>query len=145
MRYFDTSILTPLIREEKSSSRVTQFVGGLPKGELATSHWTEVEFASLLARHVRMGAIQGEEARETDAVFNKIVRRSFVVLALTAEDCDLARRYLHKYETRLQAGDALHLAIAGNRGADAIYTLDKAMIKAGRVLGLPVSSGIDME
>lgn len=76
MCYFDTSFLTPLIREEKTSSRVARFIAGLPIGELAISQWTEVEVASLLARHVRMGAIRGDEAREADALFEKIVRRS---------------------------------------------------------------------
>jgi antitoxin (DNA-binding transcriptional repressor) of toxin-antitoxin stability system len=42
----------------------------------------------------------------------------------------------------LRAGDALHLAIAGNHQADAIYSLDKVMIKAGKILDLPVSMGM---
>jgi hypothetical protein len=77
MRYFDTSFLAPLLREEKTSSRIGRF-----------------------------------------------------------------RRYLDNYETGLRAGDALHLAIAGNHRAKAIYSLDKTMIKAGKILGLPVSAGI---
>jgi predicted nucleic acid-binding protein len=81
MCYFDTSFLTPLVREEKTSSRVARFMAGLTAGELAISQWTEVEVASLLARHVRMGAIQSDEAREGDALFENIVHRSFVVLS----------------------------------------------------------------
>jgi hypothetical protein len=42
----------------------------------------------------------------------------------------------------LRAGDALHLAIAGNRQAAAIYSLDKGLLMAGRLLDLPVSMGI---
>ncbi len=125
MCYFDTSFLTPLIREEKTSSRVARFIAGLPIGELAISQWTEVEVASLLARHVRMGAIRGDEAREADALFEKIVRRSFVVLSPGSGDYILARRYLRDYETGLRAGDALHLAIAGNHQAEAIYSLTR--------------------
>jgi uncharacterized protein len=142
MRYFDTSFLTPLILEERNSSRIAWFVGALPAGELAISRWTEVEFASLLARDVRMGALRGDEAREADALFEDVVRQSFVVLSPGAEDFALARRYLHNFETGLRAGDALHLAIAGNSQADAIYSLDKSMIKAGKILDLPVSMGI---
>jgi predicted nucleic acid-binding protein len=139
MCYFDTSFLTPLIREEKTSSRVARFIAGLPTGELAISEWTEVEVASLLARHVRMGTIRSDEAREADALFENIVRQSFVVLSPGSGDYILARRYLHNYETGLRAGDALHLAIAGNHQADAIYSLDRTMIKAGKILDLPVS------
>jgi uncharacterized protein len=142
MCYFDTSFLTPLIREEKTSSRVARFMAGLTAGELAISQWTEVEVASLLARHVRMGAIQSDEAREVDALFENIVRRSFVVLSPGGSDYALARRYLRNTDTGLRAGDALHLAIAANHQADDIYSLDKTMIKAGNILGLPVSIGI---
>jgi len=142
MRYFDTSALTPLVREEDTTSRMAEFVALLPAGELAVSRWTEVEFASLLARHVRMGAIQGGDAAGLDALFEDVIRQSFVVWSLRDEDYALARRYLRRYETGLRAGDALHLAIAGNRGAEVVYSLDKGMIKAGKALGLPMSRGI---
>lgn len=142
MRYFDTSALTPLVREEKTSSRMAEFVALQPAGRLAVSRWTEVEFASLLARHVRMGAIQGAEAREADAVFESVIRQSFVVWSLRDDDYALARSYLHNYETGLRAGDALHLAVARNRHAEAVYSLDRGMIEAGKILGVPVSRGI---
>jgi uncharacterized protein len=145
MRYFDTSFLTPLIREEKTSSRVARFVVGLTTGELAISLWTEVEVASLLARDVRMGVITGDEAKNADALFEDIVRQSFVVVSPSVDDYALARHHLHNYGTDLRAGDALHLAIAGNRRAEAIYSLDKPMIKAGKILGLPVSDGISAD
>ena len=54
------------------------------------------------------------------------------------DDFAVARRYLQRLETGLRAPDALHLAIAANRGAKTIYSLDKKLIAAGRILGLPV-------
>jgi predicted nucleic acid-binding protein len=142
MRYFDTSFLAPLLREEKTSSRIGRFMAGLPTEELAISRWTEVEFASLLARDVRMGVIGSDQARAAGALFEDVIQQSFVVLLPSADDYEMARRYLHNYETGLRAGDALHLAIAVNHRAKAIYSLDKTMIKAGKILGLPVSAGI---
>ena len=142
MHYFDTSFLAPLVRQERTSSRIGRFMAGLPTGELAISRWTEVEFASLLARDVRMGAIAGDEARMVDALLEDVIRQSFVVLLPSGDDYERARHYLRNYETGLRAGDALHLAIAGNHRAKAIYSLDKTMIKAGKILGLPVSAGI---
>jgi uncharacterized protein len=142
VRYFDTSFLAPLVREERTSLRIAQFIAGMPTGELAISRLTEVEVSSLLARDVRMRVIPADEARDADAFFDDIVRESFFVLLPGADDYALARRYLRAYETGLRAGDALHLAIAGNHQAEAIYTLDNAMIKAGKILGLPVSAGI---
>jgi uncharacterized protein len=145
MRYFDTSFLTPLIREEKTSAHVTRFVAELTTKELAISLWTEVEVASLLARDVRMGIITGDEAKKADALFEDMVRQSFVVVSPGGDDYALARRHLHNYRTGLRAGDALHLAIAGNHRAEAIYSLDESMIKAGKILGLPVSDGISAD
>jgi uncharacterized protein len=66
------------------------------------------------------------------------------VLLPGADDYDLARRYLHNHQTGLRAGDALHLAIAGNHRAKVIYSLDRQMIKAGEMLGLRVSTGISV-
>lgn len=142
MRYFDTSFLAPLVREEKASSRVARFMAGLPTGALAVSHWTEVEFASLVAREVRIGGLANDEAREANALFEDMISQSFVVLLPNAEDYRLARDYLHDYATGLRAGDALHLAIAANHRAEAIYSLDKSMIKSGKRLGLPMNVGI---
>ena len=91
MHYIDTSFLTPLFREERTTSRVGRFIAGLPTGELAISRWTEVEFASLLARDVRMGGIDEEEARDADALFMDVVLHSFIVLLPTGNDYELAR------------------------------------------------------
>ena len=57
-------------------------------------------------------------------------------------DFDRARVWLSSFETGLRAGDVLHLAIASNRGAETIYSLDKVMIAAGKALGVPTSAGI---
>ena len=111
-------------------------------GELAVSHWTHVEFSSLLAREVRTGGLDGPAARDADAQFEAVVAESFVVWLPVADDYSLAKRYLGSPESGLRAGDALHLAVAANRRAEAIYSLDKTMRKAGSVLGLPVSAGI---
>lgn len=142
MNYFNTRFLAPLIREEKTSARIARFMATLPIGQLAISRWTEVEFASSLARDVRMGGMDGEEARAADAFLEEVVTQSFVVWIPEGDDYDLARRYVRRYETGLRAGDALHLAIAANRRARAVYTLDETMLKAGRMLSLPASAAI---
>jgi uncharacterized protein len=142
MLYFDTSFLAPLIRQERTSAAVQRFMAELPAGELAVSHWTRVEFSSLLARDVRMGGVERAAADKADAQFEAIVAASFVVLLPNAADFDLAKTYLGNPETGLRAGDALHLAIAKTHRAEAILSLDKTLLKAGKILGLPVSMGI---
>ena len=71
-----------------------------------------------------------------------MVDESFAVLLPNGDDFNLAKKYLGRFETSLRAGDALHLAIATNHRAEAIYSLDKMFLKAGQVLGVPVSEGI---
>jgi prevent-host-death family protein len=44
--------------------------------------------------------------------------------------------------TGRRAGDALHLAVANNHRAAVIYSLDKTLLKAGKILDLPVKMGI---
>ncbi len=141
MHYFDTSYLVPLLVPEATSERVADFLRGLPPGDLAISHWTRLEFSSLLGREVRMGHLAAKTAALIDAQFQDLVERSFVVLLPTAQDFVLARNYLGHHRTGLRAGDALHLAIAHNHRAAAIYSFDKTLLKAGRRLGVSVSTG----
>ena len=142
MLYFDTSFLAPLVFPKSTSEEIAAFVGRLPVGELAVSHWTMVEFSSLIAREIRIGGVDAEAGARADARFDSLMDKSFTVLVPNADDFGLARQYLRTYETGLRAGDALHLAIAGNHRAAAIYSLDKRLVMAGKILRLPVSVGI---
>ena len=142
MLYFDTSFLAPLVLPESTSDRIAAFVRRLPVEDLTVSHWTRVEFSSLIARDVRMSVLDAAAGARADARFEAMVDASFAVLLPNADDFGLAKRYLGKFNTGLRAGDALHLAIAGNRQAEAIYSLDKGPLMAGRLLDLPVSMGI---
>lgn len=142
MLYFDTSFHAPLVLPESTSDKIAAFVRRLPVEELTVSHWTRVEFSSLIARDVRMSVLDAAAGARADARFEAMVDASFAVLLPSADDFGLAKRYLGKFNTGLRAGDALHLAIAGNRQAAAIYSLDKGLLMAGRLLDLPVSMEI---
>lgn len=142
MYYFDTSFLVPLILPEAASDPIARFFADLAGEDLAVSHWMRVEFSSLLAREVRMGGLSGEAAREADARLETMVDESFAVLLPNGDDYNLAKVYLSRFETRLRAGDSLHLAIASNRRAETVYSLDQTLLKAGQILGVSVSEGI---
>jgi predicted nucleic acid-binding protein len=142
MDYFDTSFLVPFFVAEPASDRVEQLLKRQTAGESATSRWTRVEFSAAIARQVRIGRLGTERARQVEAAFDELTTESFAILSPAAADFEVAQRFLRRYETGLRAGDALHLAIANNHAAMAIYSLDEGMLKAGRLLGLPVKSGI---
>ena len=57
MLHLDTSFLVPLILPEATSARIAGLFGDLPMDDLAVSHWTRVEFASLLGLKARMGSL----------------------------------------------------------------------------------------
>ena len=64
MVYFDTSFLAPLILPEATSVEIAAFFHGLPIEEFTVSHWTRIDFSSLVAREVRMGGLDAEQRRE---------------------------------------------------------------------------------
>jgi uncharacterized protein len=142
MLYFDTSFLTPLFRKETTTTSIEKFFGRQDVENLAISHWTRVEFSNVLARDVRMGIIDPPLALDLDRSFEGSIANTFTIILPDADDFGLCRRYLQRYETSLRLGDALHLAIAANHGAEKVYTLDNKLLKAGRLLGLPVATGI---
>jgi predicted nucleic acid-binding protein len=140
--YFDTSFLAPLILPEATSDKIAAFIRRLSAEEFTVSHWSRVEFSSLIAREARMGGLDVQAAAQADARFEAMVDESFSVLLPNADDFGLAKRYLGRFETGLRAGDALHLAVANNHRAAVIYSLDNAFLKAGKMLDLPVRMGI---
>ena len=142
MIYFDTSFLVPLFLPEATSRRVQQVLTEHQSDELTTSHWTRVEFSSMLAREVRTGGLPAQAARDADVQFETALAQSFTIVLPDRPDFDLCKRHLQQFDAALRAPDALHLAMASNRDARMFYTLDKKLIRAGKLLGLPVATGV---
>jgi len=142
MRYFDTSFLAPLILEEATSAKIEAHFAKLPAGELYVSHWTRVEFSSLVAREVRMGGLAESDALLAIAQFDELVADSFQILAPSVADFELAKAYIQHFATKLRAGDAMHLAIASNSGAKTLYTLDEGLLNAAKLMKVHASRGI---
>ena len=137
MIYLDTSFLTPLFREEATSAKVAAFLSRQAAGSLAVSKWTAVEFASLISRDVRMGALTSGQGRRLIAEFDSMVAASLVVLIPSGNDFDLAQEYVANFATQLRGPDALHLAVAHNNGVEFIATLDDGMLSAAKRLKIP--------
>lgn len=142
MLYFDTSFIAPLILEEAVSEKIEVFLGKLPVGELSISHWTRVEFSSLIAREVRMGGLPEPVALKAIIQFDELVAESFRVLVPGPADYELAKGYIQHFATKLRAGDALHLAVVHNHAIKTFYTLDDGLLRAARLLKVHASRGI---
>ncbi len=142
MLYLDTSFVVPLVLTEEARPRVEAYLARQGAGNLAVSHWTRVEFCSLVAREVRMKHFSRRTADAVIAEFEAIVRESFQVWLPVAANYELARTLLARYESSLRGGDALHLAIASNRRAEKVLTLDAGLLKAATRLDMAATRGI---
>ena len=142
MIYLDTSFLAPLFREEATSSKVAAFLARQSVGTLAVGKWAAIEFASLISRDARMGALHDArsgaltvaQGRKLIAEFDAMVADALLVLTPTANDFTLAQQYVANFSTKLRAPDALHLAVAHNNGAEFVATLDEGMLFAAKKL-----------
>lgn len=141
MIYLNTSFLAPFYIREATSDRVEAVILGTLANQLAISDWTRVEFASLLARRMRMGELTQAMVEEVMRAFEVDAEESYVVFAVNRADFDRAIEVLLEANTGLRAGDALHLSIAYNRRTRNLLTLDQGLLAAANVLGMKASSG----
>lgn len=131
-----------MVIPEATSANVVAVLREIDPAELTASEWTRVEFYSVLAREVRMQSLDAPDALEACSRFETLLAGSFDIVLPDRTHFGLCVEFLSRFDTGLRVGDALHLAIAANRSASAIYTLDKGLISASKILGLPVKSGI---
>jgi uncharacterized protein len=136
MIYIDTSVLVPLLMPEARSMVVRAWFRRLDFADAAVSAWTIVEFASALGVKVRSRAASAEAAAHANAAFQRLARKSLGIVVPTHRDFLDATRYLEEFDLGLRGGDALHLAIARNRRASGLVTLDKGLARAAGRFGL---------
>ncbi len=110
------------------------------KDELTISDFTAAEFSSVIARRVRTGDLDADEARTAFANFDnwcaRYARRVELVFQDVACACDLVRRL----DLVLRTPDAIHIAMVRRTGCQ-LLTFDKAMARAACALGLETASG----
>ena len=141
MIYVDTSFLAPLYIEEATSTQVEAYLRSQPPRQASISEWTQVEFASLVSRRVRMRELESEQVTHIFRDFEADCSDTYTILKVSSLDFQLATSLLRQDKTTLRAGDALHLAIARNRQVQSFLTLDKALTTTAQAFGLAVSNG----
>jgi predicted nucleic acid-binding protein len=142
MLYLDTSVLVPLFIPEPESDRIQRWVERQAAELLYISEWTLTEFASALGLKVRTKHLQPDQARNAQKLLEKLATQSLHVHVPTRADHVQANVFLGEYALGLRAGDALHLAIAYNEAAEAVYSLDRIFVTAGRKLKIKTESPI---
>jgi len=135
MLYLDTSLLVAAVANEPATERVQLWLSEQNPDDLAISDWVVTEFSSALSIKVRTGALTVQHRAAALTLFNRLVAESFQTLPVQGSHFRIAARFADDHSQGLRAGDALHLAIAGERGAT-LCTLDRRLAEAGLAMGI---------
>jgi predicted nucleic acid-binding protein len=137
MIYLDTSVLVSAFLPETASARVHAWLEKHSDEILAISDWTRTEFASALALKVRREELNHAQAAQAQALFIESADASLVQLEISRTDFRLAAQLCAHADSGLRAGDALHLAVTLQHGAQ-LLTLDQTLHAAAQQAGASV-------
>lgn len=105
---------------------------------LAVSTWTEVELLSAIGIKARSKQLSKAGAGKVIDSYRRRVAPLLLQLPVHNIHHHQAIGLLDGRRTSLRGGDGLHLAIAAANAAT-VWTLDRGMASAGKMLGLPVN------
>ena len=129
----DASALVPLFINDAFNERIEIYlISHAP--DIIVSDFAAAEFASAIARRVRMGQLTRSEARDAFATFDM-----WPVTRIQTEPSDMvaAAAYMRRLDLNLRTPDALNIAIAQRLSAT-LVTFDDRMAHNARLLGVSV-------
>lgn len=135
--YLDASVLMPTLVQEPATVGVKAYLVSIGH-ELLVSDFAAAEVASALSRLVRMGLLDGADAAARLGDFEIWRAATASPVDIHAADARLAYALVRRFDLRLRAPDALHLAIARRLDAN-LVTLDRRLADAAAALGVAVT------
>jgi predicted nucleic acid-binding protein len=135
--YMDASILIALLSVEPFSERADAFVRVNPNA-LIISDFAGAEFASAIARRVRMREVTADEGRADLSGFDTWVAAAAQQVEITNADVATATTFLRRLDLPLRTPDAIHIAIVQRLGAT-LVTFDRRMAASARAIGAAVA------
>lgn len=137
MIYLDTSAMVAILLLEDRTADVIAWLedAQINGAELWISPWVIAEVHSALAINERIGRLARDERVKCLAELRRFSHEAASQLSIEPRHFSMAARYADHVELRIRAADALHLAVAGDRGAT-LATLDRVQAAAGSNLGI---------
>lgn len=135
MHYLDTSLVMSLIAVEPSTAAAHEWLATHPDDGLAISDWVVTEVASALSLIERVGRLVGEGRGRAWSNLQELMAADVTVLPVSRQAFHAAAGMAGRASLGLRAGDALHLAVAGEFGAP-VVTRDIGQARAAQTLGL---------
>ena len=135
--YIDASALIPLIVVEPDS-RWSQLQVSIASQPPFVSDFAAAEVAATISKFVRMSRITPDEADGLLMHFDAWAATETTGVQTTAADILEACQLVRRFDLKLRAPDALHIALALRNGSK-LVTRDKGMARAAQALGLSVA------
>jgi uncharacterized protein len=135
MLYVDTSVLVAALSREAETARMQAWLAAQAAGALAISVWGVTEFSAALSIKLRTGDIDAAHRANALAAFALLREENFTVLAVSTLNFRTAALFADQAQIGMRAGDALHLAVCAEHGAE-LCTLDRRLSAAGPALGV---------
>ena len=133
--YLDASVIVALFTEDALSAQADALLRSATDVSFI-SDFAAAEFASAVARKVRMDVLTDFGAREAFSDFDIWRTRSVERAETLPVDVAVAESFLRRLDLSLRTADAINIAIAQRLGAT-LATLDKRMAADAGVLGVP--------
>jgi uncharacterized protein len=136
--YLDASVVVALLTKDVFTSRAESYIrANAPI--LVVSDFAAAEFASVVARRLRVREITEPIARVVFAEFDAWVIRSTEPADTTTADVIAAAGALRRLDLPLRTADAVNIAIARRMGAT-LMTFDEKMAASAKALGVGVAA-----
>jgi uncharacterized protein len=134
--YLDASALVPMLVTEPNSAAIDQFLARYDAA-LVVSDFAAAEVASALSRLVRTTLMTAEEASARLTDFDSWRSVATIIVDMEPADIRLANLYVRRFDLKLRAPDALHVAVC-RRANLTLTTLDRRLADAASELGIDV-------